>query len=80
MYAVQSALSQIAETLAADMIDLKRAYALMTVRPMSLNFHHHEMWRPQTNPLRSISQESTACGTTSISTPHPWPRTPRLKT
>jgi hypothetical protein len=48
MYAVQSALSQLAEALAADMIDLKRAHALMSVlRLMSLNFRHPEQW--QTN-------------------------------
>ena len=51
MYAVQSALSRIAEALAADMIDLKRAHAPMTVRLMPLNFHHHEMW--QTNLYHS---------------------------
>jgi hypothetical protein len=46
MYAVQSALSQLAEALAADMIDLKRAHALMAVlRLMSLNFRHPEKWQ-----------------------------------
>jgi hypothetical protein len=52
MYAVQSALSQLAEALAADMIDLKRAHALMSVlRLMSLNFRHPEKW--QTNLYHS---------------------------
>ena len=46
MYAVQSALSQLAEALAADMIELKRAHALMSVlRLMSLNFRHPEKWQ-----------------------------------
>jgi hypothetical protein len=46
MYAVQSALSQLAEALAADMIDLKRAHALMSVlRLMSLNLRHPEKWQ-----------------------------------
>ncbi len=46
MYAVQSALSQLAEALAADMIDLKRAHALMSVlHLMSLNFRHPEKWQ-----------------------------------
>jgi hypothetical protein len=46
MYAVQSALAQLAEALAADMIDLKRAHALMSVlRLMSLNFRHPEKWQ-----------------------------------
>ena len=46
MYAVQSALSQIAEALAADMIDLKRAHALMSVlRVMSQNFRHADKWQ-----------------------------------
>ena len=52
MYAVQSALSQVAEALAADMIDLKRAHALMSVlRLMSLNFRHADKW--QTNLYHS---------------------------
>src|SRR5271166_2089620 len=52
MYAVQSALSQLAEAIAADMIDLKRAHALMSVlRLMSLNFRHPEKW--QTNLYHS---------------------------
>jgi len=46
MYAVQSALSQLAEALAADMIELKRAHALMSLlRLMSLNFRHPEKWQ-----------------------------------
>jgi hypothetical protein len=46
MYAVQSALSQLAEAVAADMIDLKRAHALMSVlRLMSLNLRHPEKWQ-----------------------------------
>ena len=52
MYAVQSALSQIAEALAADMIDPKRANSLLSVlRLMSLNFRHPEKW--QTNLYHS---------------------------
>jgi hypothetical protein len=52
MYAVQSALSQIADALAADMIDLKRAHALMSVlRLMSTNFRHADKW--QTNLYHS---------------------------
>jgi hypothetical protein len=46
MYAVQSALAQLAEAVAADMIDLKRAHALMSVlRLMSLNLRHPEKWQ-----------------------------------
>jgi hypothetical protein len=46
MYAVQSALSQLAEALAADMIDPKRAHALLAVlRLSSLNFRHPEKWQ-----------------------------------
>src|SRR5215469_91515 len=46
MYSVQSALAQLAEALAADMIDLKRAHALMSVlRIMSLNFRHADKWQ-----------------------------------
>ena len=52
MYAVQSALSQLAEALAADMIDPKRANSLLSVlRLMSLNFRHPEKW--QTNLYHS---------------------------
>jgi hypothetical protein len=46
MYAVQSALSQLAEALAADMIDPKRAQALLSVlRLASLNLLHPEKWQ-----------------------------------
>jgi len=52
MYAVQSALSQLAEALAADMIDLKRAQTLMSVlRLVSTNFRHADKW--QTNLYHS---------------------------
>jgi hypothetical protein len=52
MYAVQSALSQLAEALAADMIDPKRANSLLSVlRLVSLNFRHPEKW--QTNLYHS---------------------------
>jgi hypothetical protein len=52
MYAVQSALSQLAEALAADMIDPKRANSLLSVlRLMALNFRHPEKW--QTNLYHS---------------------------
>src|SRR5215831_10934066 len=52
MFAVQSALSQLAEALAADMIDPKRAHALMSVlRLMSTNFRHADKW--QTSLYRS---------------------------
>jgi hypothetical protein len=52
MFAVQSALSQLAEALAADMIDLKRAHALMSVlRLISQNFRHADKW--QTNLYHS---------------------------
>jgi hypothetical protein len=52
MYAVQSALSQLAEALAADMIEPKRANSLLSVlRLMSLNFRHPEKW--QTNLYHS---------------------------
>ncbi len=52
MYAVQSALSQLAEALAADMIDPKRANSLLSLlRLMSLNFRHPEKW--QTNLYHS---------------------------
>ncbi len=52
MYAVQSALAQLAEALAADMIDPKRANSLLSVlRLMSLNFRHPEKW--QTNLYHS---------------------------
>ncbi|HME56840.1 MAG TPA: hypothetical protein VKF63_00770 [Terracidiphilus sp.] len=46
MYAVQSALSHLAEALAADMIDPKRAQALLSVlRLASLNLRHPEKWQ-----------------------------------
>ena len=46
MYAVQSALTQLAEALAADMIDPKRAQAMLTVlRLASLNLRHPEKWQ-----------------------------------
>jgi hypothetical protein len=52
MYAVQSALMQLAEALAADMIDPKRANSLLSVlRLVSLNFRHPEKW--QTNLYHS---------------------------
>jgi hypothetical protein len=52
MYSVQSALSQLAEALAADMIDPKRAQALLSVlRLASLNLRHPEKW--QTNLYHS---------------------------
>ena len=52
MYAVQSALSQLAEALAAGMIDPRPAHALLSVlRLMSLNFRHPEKW--QTNLYHS---------------------------
>jgi hypothetical protein len=52
MYAVQSALAQLAEALAADMIDPKRANSLLSVlRLVSLNFRHPEKW--QTNLYHS---------------------------
>ena len=52
MYAVQSALAQLAEALAADMIDPKCANSLLSVlRLMSVNFRHPEKW--QTNLYHS---------------------------
>ena len=52
MHAVQSALSQLAEALAADMIDLKRAHELHSVlRSAAGNFRHPEAW--QTKPYTS---------------------------
>ncbi len=52
MYSVQSALSQLAEALAADMIDPKRAHALLSVlRLASLNLRHPDKW--QTNLYHS---------------------------
>jgi hypothetical protein len=46
MYAVQSALSQLAEALAADMIDPRRAQALLSVlRLAALNLRHSEKWQ-----------------------------------
>ena len=52
MYSVQSALSHLAEALAADMIDPKRAQALLSVlRLASLNLRHPEKW--QTNLYHS---------------------------
>ena len=48
MHAVLSGFSQLAEALAADMIDPKHAHALLSVlRVASLNFRHPEKW--QTN-------------------------------
>ncbi len=75
MYAVQSALSQLAEALAADMIDPKRANSLLSVlRLMSLNFRHPEKW--QTNLYRSdqpaevnIAQEFGLPGDLDLDTP-----------
>jgi hypothetical protein len=50
MYAVQSALSQLAEALAADMIDPKRANSLLSVlRLVSLNLRHPERWQTSLN-------------------------------
>ena len=47
MHAVQSALSQILEALAADMIELKRARAMLTVlRQAADNFKHPDAWQP----------------------------------
>jgi hypothetical protein len=47
MYAVQSALTQLAEALAADMIDPKRAQQLLSVlRLASLNLRHSDKWQP----------------------------------
>jgi len=52
MYAVQSALSQLAEAVAADMIDPKRANSLLSIlRLASLNLRHPEKW--QTNLYHS---------------------------
>ena len=46
MHAVQSALSQLMEALAADMIDPKRAQAIHSIlRTASNNFKHPEAWR-----------------------------------
>ena len=46
LYAVQAALSEIAEALAADMIDPKRAQALLSVlRQASINLRHPEKWQ-----------------------------------
>jgi hypothetical protein len=47
MYAVQSALTQLAEALAADMIDPKHAQQLLSVlRLASLNLRHSDKWQP----------------------------------
>jgi hypothetical protein len=46
MHAVQSALSQVVEALAADMIDPKRAHELLlALRQAATNFRHPEAWR-----------------------------------
>jgi hypothetical protein len=46
MHAVQSALSQLMEALAADMIDPKRAQAIHSIlRTAANNFRHPEAWR-----------------------------------
>src|ERR1019366_6779885 len=46
MHAVQSALSQLMEALAADMIDPKRAQAIHSIlRTAATNFRHPEAWR-----------------------------------
>ena len=45
MHAVQSALSQVIEALAADMIDPKRAHAIPPPAQASTNFQHPEAWR-----------------------------------
>src|SRR5450755_3594820 len=46
MHAVQSALSQVIEALAADMIDPKRAHELLlALRQAATNFRHPEAWR-----------------------------------
>jgi hypothetical protein len=46
MHAVQSALSQLMEALAADMIDPKRAQAIHSIlRTAANNFKHPEAWR-----------------------------------
>src|ERR1019366_4039123 len=47
MYAVQSALTQLGEALAADMIDPKRAQQLLSVlRLASRNLLHSAKWQP----------------------------------
>src|SRR5271166_1626530 len=47
MHAVQSALSQLAEAIAADMIDIKRARALLSVLSHAAdNFKHPDAWQP----------------------------------
>ena len=47
MYAVQSALTQLGEALAADMIDPKRAQQLLSVlRLASRNLLHSDKWQP----------------------------------
>src|SRR5664279_6505052 len=46
MHAVQSALSQLMEALAADMIDPKRAHEIHSIlRSAATNFRHPEAWR-----------------------------------
>ena len=47
MHAVQSALSQVLEAVAADMIDLKRAQFLLTgLRHAASNFKNPKAWQP----------------------------------
>ncbi len=47
MHAVQSALSQLVEAVAADMIDLKRAHFLLSaLRQAANNFKHPDAWKP----------------------------------
>jgi len=47
MHAVQSALSQVLEAVAADMIDLKRAQFLLTgLRHAASNFKNPQAWKP----------------------------------
>ena len=47
MFAVQSALAQLADAVAADMIDLKRAHFLLSLlRAASQNLRHAEKWQP----------------------------------
>ena len=55
MHAVQSALSQVLEAVAADMIDLKRAQFLLTgLRHAASNFKNPKAW--QTQRLRQRSR------------------------
>lgn len=81
MYAVQSALTQVMEALAADMIDPKRAQGIVSLlRVAANNLKRPDAWRASeylndgsapSSPLAMNSKPSSACPQTSTSASRP---------